>query len=159
MAIAIDIRDCAPRRRGLGRSFEGSRVATFTGSPSSERCRAGAQPSRGMPRIQQVRRVGRQEAARIAGNVRALFEWSFVAFTDAASLLGRWAPFRGKLEEIRVGKNIFGTRGLWKFERRIQPFLSHTERRRGVGATRILALLAFVVGFRKYQIGVHDGSS
>src|SRR5690242_170792 len=113
MAIAIDIRDCAPRRRGLGRSFEGSRVATIAGSASSEGCGAGAQSTRGMPRIQQVRRVRRQEATRIARNVRALFEWSFAASTDAASLLGRWAPFRGKLEEVGVGKNIFGTRGLW----------------------------------------------
>src|SRR5580704_7264351 len=85
MAIAIDIRDCAPRGRGFGRGFEGPGVAAGARPASPERCCAGPQPSRGMPRIQQERRCGRQETERIARNVRALFEWTFPALADATS--------------------------------------------------------------------------
>ena len=130
MAIAIDVRDCAPRRRGFGGGFKGPGVPAGAGPPSPERSCAGPQPSCGMPRIQQVRRIGRQEADRIARNVRALFEWTFVALADAASLLGRGSPFRGKLEAVGVGENFFGACGLWRFEQRIQPFLSDSWRRR-----------------------------
>ena len=83
----------------------------------------GPQPSGGMSRLQQVRRIGRQKADRIARNVRTLFEWTFVAPADAASLLGRGTPFRGELETVGVGKNFFGACGLRRFEQRIQPFL------------------------------------
>src|SRR5580704_6894839 len=158
MAIAIDIRDCAPRGRGFGRGFEGPGVAAGARPASPERCCAGPQPSRGMPRIQQERRCGRQETERIARNVRALFEWTFPALADATSLLGRWSPIRGKLETFSVGKNLFGACGFWKQQRRIQPFLNILWRRRDAGATKILAQLALVIRFRKNEIGIRNGA-
>src|SRR4029077_17108149 len=130
MAIAIDVRDCAPRGRGLGGGFEGPGVPAGAGPASPERRCAGSRCACGMPRIQQVRRIRRQEADRIARNVRTLFEWAFFTLVDAASPLGCWPPFRGELEAVGVGKNLFGARGLWKFRRRIQPFLTGAWRRR-----------------------------
>ena len=103
---------------------------------------AGPQPSGGMPRLQQVRRIGRQEADRIARNVRTLFERTFFALADAASLLGRWTPFRGKLEAVSVGENFFGAGGLRRFEQRIQPFLKHVDRRSAGVCAGVFELLA-----------------
>src|ERR1700688_1284515 len=116
MAIAIDVRHCAPRGRGLGGGSTGPGVAACAGPPPPERSCRGPQSPCGVPRIEQVRRIRRQEADRIARNVRTLFEWTFAALADAASLVGRWATFRGKLEAVGVGKNHFGARGLRKFE-------------------------------------------
>ena len=124
MAIATDVRDCAPRGRGLGGSLKGPGVPPGARPLTPERCNTSPQPSRGMPRFHQVRRIRGQEADRIARNVRALSEWAFRAPADAASLLGRRPSFRGKLEAVGVGKNLVRTRGQRKFKRRIQPFLT-----------------------------------
>src|SRR6266852_502089 len=102
MAIAIDVRDCASRGRRLGGGFKGSGVAPGAGSAPTGRGPASTQPSRGMPRVQQVRRIGRQETHRIARNVRTLFAWPFCTLADAPSYLGRWGTFRRKLEAIGV---------------------------------------------------------
>src|SRR5579863_10186954 len=124
MAIAADICDCAPCGRGPGRSFESPGVTADAGPAPPERCCRGPQPPRGMPRLHQVRRIRRQETAGIAGNVRALFEWTVRAPADAASLLGCGTPFRGKLEAFGVGKNLFGAGGLRKFDQGIRPLLN-----------------------------------
>jgi hypothetical protein len=37
--------------------------------------------------------------------------------------LGRWTTFYGKLEAVRMGKNLFGAGRLWRLQRRFRPFL------------------------------------
>ncbi len=56
--------------------------------------------------------------------VRALFEWAFLAPSDAASVLGSRGAFRGKLEAHGVGKNIFGAGRVREHGQRIKSFLS-----------------------------------
>ena len=123
------------------------------GPPSAGRRRASSEPAGGIRRVQSVHGFRRHKTQGIAEDVRALFERAVFAASHAASLLGRGRTFRGELETVGLGDNLFWPRRFGISRWRIRSFLKRARAFCGTGVSPVVLRPADVPPNRRRDAG------